>query len=206
MDAFNSYIYGSSLWVTIQALPLFVSPTIVVSLLSREIRGASGEVSLYLSGILNHDANKLIIAEVEEYLSRSLGMALFAIGFLSIFLAGDVPLPSKLSDTADAVIKSEIKNLEAPYAVFVLITTMLYHSAVAVFCYVRYSTSNQTPYILGSIGSASLASLGLWCVLFSSSDSYRSKKTGADKRTSGYPFSNKNSAAAQKKQMKKSVK
>lgn len=185
MDAFNSYIYGSSLWVTIQALPLFVSPTIVVSLLSREIRGAS---------------------EVEEYLSRSLGMALFAIGFLSIFLAGDVPLPSKLSDTADAVIKSEIKNLEAPYAVFVLITTMLYHSAVAVFCYVRYSTSNQTPYILGSIGSASLASLGLWCVLFSSSDSYRSKKTGADKRTSGYPFSNKNSAAAQKKQMKKSVK
>ncbi|TQS34787.1 hypothetical protein Golomagni_04818 [Golovinomyces magnicellulatus] len=206
MDAFNSYIYGSSLWVTIQALPLVVSPTIVVALLSKEIREASGEVSLYLSGILNHDADKFISADVEEYLSRSLGMALFAIGFLSIFLAGDVPSPSNLSDPANTGIKSEIINLKAPYAVTMLTTTMLYHSAVATFCYVRYSTSNQTPYILGSIGSASLASLGLWCVLFSSSESHRSKKTGADKRTSGFPFSNKNSATAQKKQMKKSVK
>jgi hypothetical protein len=39
-------------------------------------------------------------------------------------------------------------------------------------------------------GSAVLATVGLWIVLFGSSDGRISRKTGADKRTSGFPFKN----------------
>lgn len=35
-----------------------------------------------------------------------------------------------------------------------------------------------------------LASVGLWCLLFASSDGRISRRTGADKRTSGFPFKN----------------
>jgi len=42
----------------------------------------------------------------------------------------------------------------------------------------------------GVVGSSVLASMGLWCILFASSEGRISKKTGADKRTSGFPFKN----------------
>ena len=45
-------------------------------------------------------------------------------------------------------------------------------------------------YALGIIGSGLLAIVALWCILFASSDGRISRKTGADKRTSGFPFKN----------------
>lgn len=44
---------------------------------------------------------------------------------------------------------------------------------------------------LGVTGSTFLACIALWCILFASSDGRISRKTGADKRTSGFPFKNK---------------
>jgi len=44
---------------------------------------------------------------------------------------------------------------------------------------------------LGTAGSGVLAAVGLWCLLFASADGRISRKTGADKRTSGFPFKNK---------------
>jgi len=38
--------------------------------------------------------------------------------------------------------------------------------------------------------SGSLAAMGLWCVMFGSDPGHISKRTGADKRTSGWPFGN----------------
>lgn len=52
---------------------------------------------------------------------------------------------------------------------------------------------------LGAIGSGSLACMGLWCILFASGSGRISRKTGADKRTSGFPFGNKESAGAKKR-------
>ena len=43
---------------------------------------------------------------------------------------------------------------------------------------------------LGTLGSGFLAAVAFWCILFASSDGRISRKTGADKRTSGYPFKN----------------
>ena len=57
-------------------------------------------------------------------------------------------------------------------------------------------------FMCGVVGSSVLASIGLWCILFASSDGRISKKTGADKRTSGFPF--KNVEADKRKAGKKS--
>ena len=43
---------------------------------------------------------------------------------------------------------------------------------------------------LGTIGSGFLCAVALWCILFASSNGRISRKTGADKRTSGFPFKN----------------
>ena len=50
---------------------------------------------------------------------------------------------------------------------------------------------------LGTVGSGFFCAVALWCILFASSDGRISRKTGADKRTSGFPF--KNSEADKKK-------
>jgi hypothetical protein len=50
---------------------------------------------------------------------------------------------------------------------------------------------------LGTLGSGFLSLVALWCIMFASSNGRISRKTGADKRTSGFPF--KNSEAAKRK-------
>jgi hypothetical protein len=76
---------------------------------------------------------------------------------------------------------------------------MLYHAAMAFYCYGSWNTSGVTTFVLGAIGSGVLSAVGLWCVMFGSANGRISKKTGADKRTSGFPFANKE---AEKKKAK----
>jgi hypothetical protein len=45
-------------------------------------------------------------------------------------------------------------------------------------------------FALGTLGSGFLGVVALWCILFASSNGKISRKTGADKRTSGFPFKN----------------
>jgi len=184
MDVYYAYTYGTFGWLTLQAAPLIVSPTIIVTLLSPEAR----EPTI-----------------LEEYFSRSLGITLFTLGIMIVLLTGSVPLTSSISDTTSAGVTTEASDPKAPYAVPTLTISTIYHSALAFFCYARYNTSGSTAFALGSLGSASLATVGLWCILFASSSGRISRKTGADKRTSGFPFGNKESASSKKKQMGKAV-
>ena len=48
----------------------------------------------------------------------------------------------------------------------------------------------MTSFTLGTVFSGVLAAIRLWYILFASSDSRISRKIGADKRTSGFPFKN----------------
>ncbi len=73
------------------------------------------------------------------------------------------------------------------------------------YCYAVYQSTPQAAFVLGAVGSGLLASVGLWCLLFASSSGRISRKTGADKRTSGFPFGNKESASAKKKQYGKAI-
>jgi len=170
MDVFYAYTYGTAAWFTLQAAPLITSPTIIMTLLSPEVREPS---------------------VIEEYFSRSLGMALITLGILTVLLTGSVPLTSSFSDTTTAGVTTDLSDPKAPYAVPTLTVTTLYHSAAAFLTYARWNTTGSTSFALGSLFSGSMAAMGLWCILFASSSGRISRKTGADKRTSGFPFGNK---------------
>jgi hypothetical protein len=137
--------------------------------------------------------------DLEEYFSRSLGITLLALGTLVVLLSGSVPLTSSLNATTDD------EDPKAPYAVPTLTISFIYHAAMAFYCYANYSTSGQSAFALGTLGSSTLAAIGLWVLLFASSKGRISRKTGADKRTSGYPFGNQESASARKKQLRKGL-
>ena len=61
----------SSGWMVVEALPLVLSPTVIIALLSPEVREST---------------------TLEEYLSRSLGLTLIAFSILLLLLTGSVPL------------------------------------------------------------------------------------------------------------------
>jgi len=170
MDVFYAYTYGSAAWFSLQAMPLLISPTIIITLLSPEVREAS---------------------VIEEYFSRSLGMVLVTLGVLVVLLTGSVPLTSSFSDTTSAGVTTDQSDPKAPYAVPTLTITTIYHSAAAFLTYARWNSTGSTAFMMGSLGSGVMAAVGLWCILFASSSGRISRKTGADKRTSGWPFGNK---------------
>lgn len=82
----------------------------------------------------------------------------------------------------------------APYASAALLLTLLYQSAAASYCYARFHVTGQTGYLLGCVGSSVFAAFGLWCLMFGGEKARISKRTGADKRTSGWPFGNQEAA------------
>jgi hypothetical protein len=148
-------------------------------------------------------------------------MSLLTLGVMIVLLTGSIPLTSSFSDgmspktqsrrlsanknSASGAVTTDVEDPKAPYAVPVLTISFFYHCANAFICYARYTADGQIPFILGCLGSAVLASVGLWCILFASSNGRISRKTGADKRTSGFPFGNKESASAKKKRMGKAT-
>lgn len=91
-----------------------------------------------------------------------------------------------------------------PYANAVVLMSMFYHALTAFYAYIRFnSTNGQVGYLLGSLGSGALATFALWILLFADDKGHISRRTGADKRTSGWPF--KNSEADKRKGGPKSL-
>lgn len=126
---------------------------------------------------------KIDLTALEEYLSRSLALCLFALSVMSLFLSGAFPISQLPSEATK-------ETSENPYAIPTLVVTTFYHGSTAVYTYMRYNRNGQAMYVLASITSASLAAMGLWVAMFGN-DSHVSKRTGADKRTSGWPFGNR---------------
>ena len=157
---------------------------------------------------------------LEQYFSRSLGIALITIAVLNILLTGSIPLTSSLADsesiaaqpnsfgeaslTHDTAVgegaTTDANDPKAPYALPTLTITTTYHSVIAFFCYTRYNTTGSMAFAIGSIGHASLAAVGLWCFLFATSSGRITRETLVDKRMSGWPL--KNSEADKKRSPK----
>lgn len=104
---------------------------------------------------------------------------------LIISLSGLLPLTSP----TDAISVDET-DVRAPYAVSTLLITTLLHGVLAFYNYTRYFSSSQTAMGLGMVGSTIVAATGVWCLLFATGKGKVSRRTGADKRTSGFPFKN----------------
>jgi hypothetical protein len=66
----------------------------------------------------------------------------------------------------------------------------LFHATLAFYGWAMWTQTGVLSFGLGTLGSGFLAVVALWCILFASSDGRISRKTGADKRTSGFPFKN----------------
>ncbi|EPS45127.1 hypothetical protein H072_915 [Dactylellina haptotyla CBS 200.50] len=177
MDVYYAYNYATAGWMLLQSVPLIMSPTMLVTLLSPEVRETT---------------------PLEDYFSRSLGLAIIALGMLTVLLTGSIPLTASFSDTT-----SGLEDPTAPYALPALVITAVYHTAVSFFCYTMWNETGNFGFGASTIVGAGLAGIGVWCVLFAASDGKISRKTGADKRTSGFPF--KNAEADKKKAGKKAL-
>ncbi|EXJ86216.1 hypothetical protein A1O1_06586 [Capronia coronata CBS 617.96] len=124
--------------------------------------------------------------DVEVYFCRSLGFSLTLIALIVLFFTGSIPLSSSISEP----VSLEDNDPKAPYAVPILRITTMFHGLSTIYCYMRYMNFGQTGYMLGAIGYGAIGSLGLWCVIFGTSGGRISKRTGADKRMTGFPFKN----------------
>lgn len=165
MDAVSAYSFASCAWNALQAAPLLLGPQAIITLLTAaEYPQAAAAAS-----------------DVDHYLARSLGLALLVLGLVTVVLTGSVPVGSSLDSTGDA---------PSPHAAPVLLLTTLHHGATAFHGWARHTKTGQTGYFLGFAGSAVLAAFGTWCLLFGGEKARISRRTGADKRTSGFPFRN----------------
>ncbi|KAF2706871.1 hypothetical protein K504DRAFT_459296 [Pleomassaria siparia CBS 279.74] len=181
MDVYYFYSYGTAAWLATQAVPLIASPTMIVALLSPEVREASA---------------------LEIYFSRVLGFSLITIGILNVLLTGSVPLSSRLSEASG--VSTSAEDPKAPYALPTMTITSAFHATYSFYMYTMWTTSGSYAFGLGLLGSGFLSIVALWCILFASSNGRISRKTGADKRTSGFPFKN-SEAASEKKKAKKGI-
>ncbi|KAF2276076.1 uncharacterized protein EI97DRAFT_398701 [Westerdykella ornata] len=168
MDVYYFYSYGTAGWLALQAAPLIASPTMIVTLLSPEVREAT---------------------PLEVYFSRSLGFALLAIGVLQVLLTGSIPLTSRLTDAGPTT--TDPADPKAPYALPTLTITAIFHGLCAFYAYMLWTETGIVSFSLGVAGSGFFCSVAVWCILFASSDGRISRKTGMDKRVSGWPFENK---------------
>lgn len=132
------------------------------------------------------DISSIPFPDIEIYFSRCFGLALLTIAVLTVLLTGSIPLTATIAES----VSTEETDPKAPYAVPTLLLTSLFHAACASHDYAWYSVNGQTALAIGMVASGVLGFVGLWCLLFASSRGRISKRTGADKRTSGFPFKN----------------
>ncbi|KAK4193307.1 hypothetical protein QBC35DRAFT_481180 [Podospora australis] len=178
MDAVSAYSVSSLAWFGAQAVPLILWPSFISTLLTPNTLHQQ-----YVPA-----------SAVEQYFARSLGFTQLTVGALLLILSGTLHLDSIVDTPTDSV---------SPYANAVVLMSALYHTLMAIYSYTQYSSIRGAPsaYLLGCVGSSALAVFGLWVLLFAGDKRRISKRTGADKNTSSWPF--KNSEADKKKHKKR---
>lgn len=177
---FKLYATATSGYLALQSSILVLAPRLIVTLIASEPRR---------------------ITDLETYLCRSLGFALLTLAGVILPLTGTVPLA-----TPGAELDAEGNPKADPYGYPTLITTTIYHLFSAFYLYTQLTYSWTLAFTLGITASGILFFFGVWVALFGGEKSRTSKKTGADKRTSNFPFDNKESARSIKKEEKKESK
>ncbi|KAI0391369.1 hypothetical protein F5Y17DRAFT_15455 [Xylariaceae sp. FL0594] len=177
MDTVSAYSFASGGWNALQAIPLIFGPTAIASLLA-VVKEHEHSATTATQATVIH-----VAGQVETYLSRSLGFALLALGLVTIVLTGSLPVGSVADTSAETH-----EHALSPYASPVMLLTTLHHGAAAFHTWTQYDATAKSAYLLGFAGNAALAAFGVWALLFAGERRRVSRKTGADKRTSGFPF------------------
>ncbi|KAK4178662.1 hypothetical protein QBC36DRAFT_324314 [Triangularia setosa] len=165
MDAIAFLHTSSLLWLLAQSIPLLLWPSFITTLLTSA----------------NYYPSPHSSKNIETYLARSLGLTQLFFALVLLVLSGLLPL---------APVGTTTTTSNSPYAQAAVLITTLYHTAAGIYSYTRYTaTGGQVAYLIGCLGSGFLACVGLYVILFG--DGKRlSRRTGADKSTSGWPFRN----------------
>ena len=175
---FKAYTTSTSAYLALEALPLILTPKLIVSMVAAEPRR---------------------ITDLETYLCRSFGLSLLTLSILVLLLTGILPVGKtvRFEDDPDS------SSSKDPYAYPTLVVTLIYHAITAFYLYTQLTYGWNFAFTCGLAGSSGMFCMGLWIVLFGSERGRISKKTGADKRTSNFPFVNAESATAKKKEHKR---
>jgi hypothetical protein len=168
--------------LALQATPLILFPRVIISMLSSEMHKYP---TRECPAQYRHLYITINASALETYFSRTLGFALLAIAVISVLMTGLIPL-----STASEPISLSDADPKAPYAIPTILVTTVFHTVCSIYLYTWYSASGQAGFLLGLLGYAGLATLGLWYMMFGSGPGSISKRTGADKRTAGFPFKN----------------
>lgn len=128
------------------------------------------------------------LSDLEIYFARSLGFSLAILAIIVLFFTGTIPLSSSITEP----ISLEDGDPKAPYAMPIVRVMTLFHVIGLVYCYVRYFESGLGGFFLGAFGYGLMAVNGCWYMLFGTGSGRVSKRTGKDKRMSGFPFKNVN--------------
>lgn len=162
---------------------------------------SSAELQPSPQGFVHHhisnSCDSCLSTDTEIYFSRSFGFAILFIAIIGLFFTGVIPLSSSISEP----LTLNNNDPKAPYALPVIWIMTLFHGTCLIYNYVRWVGSQQVGYTLGAVGSGGLAAVGIWLLVFGATPSHLSKRTGADKRMTGFPF--QNTAAYDKKKDKK---
>ncbi|KAF2154913.1 hypothetical protein K461DRAFT_104247 [Myriangium duriaei CBS 260.36] len=164
LQALNLYHRASAALLAAQGTILFLSPSIATWLLSSSPQGSA--------------------SSIDALLSRLLALSQLTLSFLTLLFSGEI---SALYAAADGG-----ESTESPYAKPTLAATLAYHAAVGVLLYIASSAAelSGTWLALGATTHIVLAAAGGLLVLFGQGPGHISRRTGADKRTSGFPFKN----------------
>ena len=129
------------------------------------------------------------VTSLETLLARLASISLLLIAFLSLLLTGEIHALYAQDSHAGA---SDADLDSSPFAKPVVYASMLYHTVCGVVLY-GYSYSRHLSggwMTLGAIAHLLVAGAGMLLVMFGQGPGHVSRRTGADKRTSGFPFKN----------------
>lgn len=156
-----------------------------------------------ITALLVQDPHR--ITALETYLCRSLGLILITVALLQFLLTGLLPLQVGQRVSFESL--NEPKTAaKSPYQRASLTIMTIYFALAAFYAYTQLTVSFSVAFGIGLVGDTALFALGIWVLLFGNEKARISKTTGADKRTSNYPFENKESAKEKKREKEKEEK
>lgn len=183
MDSVGSYATSTAAWLSIQAIPLLISPKLIVTMLSPDARRPTGST---LCSLYDCVPAKPPLSDLEIYLSRSLSITLLCLALITILLAGLLPLTTPVAE-------SENSHAPSPYSGPTIFLTTTFHVSSTIYTYTNYMATGSACFALGMTGSGVLSCFGLWCLMFGGGD-------GRGK-VSGWPFRNDEERRRKKEKM-----
>ena len=136
MDAYSAYAYSTAAWLSLQALPLFVSPKLIVTMLSPETRAPTGKVPQPRKTLNPPAQANTSPLDLEIYLSRTLALTVLALAHLNILLSGALPLSQsrKRSRTLPLQNPRRVHNNLLPHLELDIRVRKLHGDRLGVFC------------------------------------------------------------------------